>query len=189
MEKIINPEMQHLAENIFLNLNYADLKKCQLMNQSTSQILDNPMYWMMNLAQAGLSKIDQTDWIKAIRSETNSEKKKHIATYLRWNLKKKNFLNLPCYTKPAVQNHFRKKIQKICVQSRPTNEHTKIVKILAPLMNNPNAPNDDGETPIDWAAENGHTEIVKILAGFTDNPKAHMVSTDRKRLIEFIDSL
>ena len=39
------------------------------------------------------------------------------------------------------------------------------------------------------AAENGHTEIVKILASFTDNPKAHMVSTERKEMIKFIDSL
>ena len=37
MEKIINnPGLQHLAENVFLNLNYADLKKCQLINQAAS---------------------------------------------------------------------------------------------------------------------------------------------------------
>ena len=114
MEKVINnPGLQHLAENIFLNLNYADLKKCQLINQSASQILDNPIFWNKELIRKGLSKENQKDWIKAIQSVMNSEKKKHIAAYLKWNLKKKNLFNFPCYTKPAVQEDFRMKIQKI----------------------------------------------------------------------------
>ena len=50
--------------------------------------------------------------------------------------------------------------------------HTEIVKILAPLTDNPNASSNNGETPIYWAACNGHTEIVKILAPLTDNPNA-----------------
>ena len=37
---------------------------------------------------------------------------------------------------------------------------SEIVKILAPLTNNPNAPDEYGKTPIYWAARNGHTEIV-----------------------------
>ena len=56
-----------LAENIFLNLNYPDLKKCQLINQSTSQILDNPMFWIRILIENGLSKENQKeieDWIR-----------------------------------------------------------------------------------------------------------------------------
>ena len=50
------------------------------------------------------------------------------------------------------------------------NGHTEIVKILAPLTDNPNAPNNNGETPIHEAAYIGHAEIVKILAPLTDNP-------------------
>ena len=47
MEKILNnPGFQHLAENIFLNLSSTDLKKCQLINQSASQLLENPMFWI-----------------------------------------------------------------------------------------------------------------------------------------------
>ena len=41
---------------------------------------------------------------------------------------------------------------------------------MAPLTDNPNAPDNCGETPIYVATINGHTEIVKILASFTDNP-------------------
>ena len=47
-----------------------------------------------------------------------------------------------------------------------------MVKILAPLTDNPNAPNQYGSTPILWAARNGHAEIVKILVPLTENPNA-----------------
>ena len=50
--------------------------------------------------------------------------------------------------------------------------HREIVKILAPLTANPNAPNNNGYTPIGAAVLFGHTEIVKILAPLTDNPNA-----------------
>ena len=43
---------------------------------------------------------------------------------------------------------------------------------MAPLTDNPNAPDRNGMTPIFEAAQNGHTEIVKILAPLTDNPNA-----------------
>ena len=45
-----------------------------------------------------------------------------------------------------------------------SNGHTDIVKALAPLTDNPNAPNADGRTPILTTAFKGHTEIVKTLA-------------------------
>ena len=40
------------------------------------------------------------------------------------------------------------------------------------MTDNPNAPNEFGNTPIYEAALNGHTEIIKILAPLTDNPNA-----------------
>ena len=48
--------------------------------------------------------------------------------------------------------------------------HTKIVKILAPVIDHPNAPDKDGITPIHAAALLGHTEIIKFLAPLTNNP-------------------
>ena len=50
--------------------------------------------------------------------------------------------------------------------------HIEIVKILAPLTVNPNAPENDGDTPIHLAARLGHTEIVKFLVPLTDNPNS-----------------
>ena len=114
MENIINnPGLQHLAENIFLNLSYADLKKCHHINQSSSQILDNPIFWINELFQKGLSKENHKAWMEAIQSaETISTKKKHIAAYLKWNLKIKKAFDLPC--KLEVQKEFRQKLWNIC---------------------------------------------------------------------------
>ena len=57
-----------------------------------------------------------------------------------------------------------------------SDEDTEIVKILAPLTDNLNVPDEDEykstRTPIHWATENGLIEIVKILAPLTDNPNA-----------------
>ena len=40
------------------------------------------------------------------------------------------------------------------------------------LYEKPDAPDEDGNTPIYWAAFKGHTDIVKILAPLIDNPNA-----------------
>ena len=50
------------------------------------------------------------------------------------------------------------------------NGHTEIVKILAPLTDNPNAPDKYGCTPMKWAK--GKTEIIKILTSLTEHPDA-----------------
>ena len=48
----------------------------------------------------------------------------------------------------------------------------EIVKVLVPLTNNPNVPNNNGDTAINAAAFHGQAEIVKILTPLTDNPNA-----------------
>ena len=159
MEKIINPGLQHLAENIFLNLNSEDLKACQLINQSTNQILEhNPMFWIKKCIQKGISKENKEDWIKGVQSEMNSGREKPIALYLKRNFMNKVLVDLPQYTNVVVQDDFMEKIHQAAYKG-----HTKIVKILAPLADNPNAQNKNGETPIDCAARNGYAEIVSIL--------------------------
>ena len=140
-------------------------------------VVDLPNLWFKKFRS--LSQKDQKDWIKVITSEKNSEKEKSIFSYLLLNLKKEALEDLPCYTSPDVQDDFRKKIYTAvnCAGVTPIYlaafyGYTDIVKILAPLTDNPNAPNNFGVTPIHLAAFNGHTEIIKILAPLTDNPNA-----------------
>ena len=46
------------------------------------------------------------------------------------------------------------------------------MKLLVNLTKNPNAPNNDGITPIFIAAQNNHIEMVKLLMKSTENPNA-----------------
>ena len=87
-------------------------------------------------------------------------------------MKKNALVDLQCYSATEVQDYFRNRIWKSCTKEKSSSKSTKVVKILAPLTYNPNAPDKDGVTPIHWAAREGYTEIVKILAHLTDNPNA-----------------
>ena len=116
LEKIFNnPGLQHLAENIFDNLNVEDLEVCQGINQSSKRILDYQMDKPMFLLRKfrSLSKKNQKDWIKVIESVKKSKKEKAISAYLQWNLKKTT-VDLPCYSSPAVQDDFKKRIREYC---------------------------------------------------------------------------
>ena len=180
LEKIFNnPGLHHLAEKIVNNLNYEDWEMVEKINQSSKQIVEyqksKPMFVLKKFI--GLSEENQKNWIKVIESEKNSGKKKAISAYLLWKLKKnvtcackkESLLDLPCYTSPVIKEDFMKKIWECCKKKETSDEDTEIVKILAPLMDNPNPPDKDGQTPIMFAAWYGHTEIVKILAPLTEN--------------------
>ena len=163
MEKIIrNPGLQHLAENVFWNLDVEHLKMCAQINQSCKLILQNPFFCLRKFEH--LSRENQKDWIKVIHSVKNSDKGVAIISYLRWNLKKEASIDLPCYTRSEVQDDLRKKIYEISVRKGGSDEDLEIVKIIAPLTDNPNAPDEYGNTPIFWSTFNGHKEIAKILA-------------------------
>ena len=173
LENLINnPGFLHLAKGIFYELDIDSLEVCQNINQASKQILVNPFFWLGKFVRGGgLSKKNQDEWTKAIQSvKKNSEMEKQIVLYLKWTLRSKGgLIDLPCYTNPEVQDDFQKQIWKAVHLS---DENIEIVTILAPLTNNPNAPNACGHTPICCAAFYGHTEIVKILAQFSNNPNA-----------------
>ena len=165
-----NPGLQHLAKEIFLNINSVNsLQACQEINQFSKQIFENPLFWLKKFVQRGLSKKNQEDWMKVIQSAKNSDKEKHLLLFFKWTFQTKRMVDLPCYTSPIVQDDFQKKIYMAAKEG-----NIEIVKILAPLTDNPNAAPvwNDGQTPIYWAAVRGHTEIVKILAPLTDNPNS-----------------
>ena len=175
---INNPGLHHVAEEIFWNLNFKALENCQQINQSSNEILKNPLFWMKKLVRrGGISKENEEEWMKALKLAKNSNKEEHVVLYLKWKLKNKKVVDLPCFTNPTVQDDFKEQIWKSCrckpnISSSTLKKHFEIIKILAPLTENSNAPNEQGQTPIHWAAYQGYTEIVKILAPLTDNPNA-----------------
>ena len=57
MDKLINnPVLQHISENIFLNLDNKDIMNCQKVNQSCQQILTTQEMEQENIVQ-GKSKL------------------------------------------------------------------------------------------------------------------------------------
>ena len=163
MEKIVNtPGLQHLAEKVFWDMDVEDLKICAQINQSCKLILQYPIFCLRKFK--GFSNENHKEWIKVIQSVKNFDKGIAIISYLQWNFKKQALMDLPCYSSPVIQYDFRKKIRRSTCH--------KIIQILAPLTDKPNAPDENGFTPIHEAARNGHVEIVKILASLTDNPNA-----------------
>ena len=172
MEKIINNTgLQHILEKVFWDLDVEDLKICGQINQACKQILENPMFWLKKFRS--LSKDNLKDWLQVIKLAKNTDKEKAIICYLQWNLKKE-VLDVPCYSSPTVQDEFKEKIKARITRSNffkaevVSDEDIEIVKILAPLTDNLNAPDEYGRTPIQMAAIRGHTEIVRILAPFVN---------------------
>ena len=146
-EKILNnPGLHHLAENIFENLNNDDLVVCLRINQSSKKLIEyqkeKPMLLLKKFRH--LSRKNQKNWTKEIQSMNKCAKLKAIVSYLNWKLKEDGLIDLPCYTKPAVQDEFKKKMIEICDKVEVSHEDMNIVKILAQLTENPNVPDEDG---------------------------------------------
>ena len=171
----ISKESQTNWIHIIQSVKNSDYKKLMISylewNLKTEvELADLPSFWFNKFRS--LPKENQKDWIEVIDSQNNSVKEEAIMSYLQWKLKKEDLVDLPCYTTPTIQDDFRKKIFEISKKLELSVEDTKIIKIIAPLMDNPNSPNASGSTPILFSALNGHTEIVKILAPLTSNPNA-----------------
>ena len=109
MEKIINNSgLQHLAENIFLNLNYEALQECSNVNSSCKEILENPLFWLKLFIRRGLSKKNQKDWICAIQLVKNTDLEKNISSYLKRSSKNQRVVDIPCYINEDTIRKFRK---------------------------------------------------------------------------------
>ena len=121
-EKILsNPGLQHLAEDVFWNLDYEDLQVCRGINQSAKRILDNqnqfprsePLFLLKKFVRrGGISKEIQNDWTKYIQSTSQ-----RISDFTLRFLKQKwkNGDDIPCYTSPIDQDHSQKKRYR-CLQ-------------------------------------------------------------------------
>ena len=221
MEVILsNPGFQHIAENVFLNLNYEKLETCRLVNVFCKDILDNPMFWLKKFIRRGLSKKNQIDWMAAIQITPHWNLETSILNYLKQSSKNERVIDIPCHINEETLSEYSEKIIKLKekdedlifeqlddeIRSGNDNvarfqilalfmdnykvfpedgiypileaanrkfENPQIMKILAPLTKNLNAPEEEtGHTPIHWAVLWEHKEIVKILAPLTDNPNA-----------------
>ena len=120
MENIIkNPGLQIIMENIFHNLDLEKLEICRFINDSSKQMLDDPMFWLREFIQRGISKENQNSWIKAIQITKGTELEKHVLSYLKRSRKKKSVVDLHCFKNEDflekienIQEEYLKKAEK-----------------------------------------------------------------------------
>ena len=184
LEKFINiPGLQHLAENIFLNLKYRDLEACRLVKASFQLILDqlmeNPLFWLERFLLGEMSRKNHMDWLEIIQMTRGTNVGETILLYLKLYGKNERVIDfdVPCYLMKENLEKYSEIIIK--VKDRNISKHSlgqayyqdEIVKI--PLEENvipmEFIPYGDEMSLIEWASLYGHTEIVQLLAPFTDN--------------------
>ena len=182
MDQIIkSPGLQHVIENIFLNLDFKDLLACQFINKTCKQILANPMFWLKKWRfYRGLSKKNQEDWIKAIQMTKGTSFEKNVLLYIKRVIKTGHFVDVPCYIdKTDVLEKSRGltfskvlyEVLLLLVEENPIHEDNYgSLQLLAPLVENPNRDGDEILTPIYGAALFGDIDIIKILAAIIENP-------------------
>ena len=114
MENIIkNPGLKHIAENVFLNLNYEKLETCRLVNEFCKEILDNPMFWLKKFIQRGLSKKNQSDWMAAIQITPYLNLETNILYYLKQSSKNERVIDIPCHINEETLNEYSEKIMEL----------------------------------------------------------------------------
>ena len=145
------PGLIQIAEQIFSNLAINDLFQCQKVNEYWASILRNPWFWYKRMAQKNiLTEMQQKEWSNFCDKLNNLDLTKEMTIGL-------NFIYERLEDSVTLNEVY---------QSALSSAYVEAVEIMAPLFDNPNAPDENGRTPIYWAELSGHTEIVKILTHF-----------------------
>ena len=108
LEEIINsPGLQHIAEEMFLNLDFKDIMACTQINKSCKEIVENPIFWLKKWRlQRGLSKKNHEDWIKAVQITKNTTLNKNVQAYVEKIIEIGHFVDVPCYIDSKVVSEF-----------------------------------------------------------------------------------
>ena len=98
-----SPGLRHLAEKIFVALDYQVLESCGKINKTFQKILDDPMFWLKRFVRKGLSKKNQIDWTEAIQmtrdGRADPDLEKNILLYLKGYSRNERVVDfdVPCY--------------------------------------------------------------------------------------------
>ena len=176
MESVIqNPGLQHIAEMILLNLDFEDLKRCQLLNKFFKDVLESPMFWLRKWrTQRGLSKENNDDWVKAIQLTKNTNLEINLKLYLEKVIKNGHVVDVPCF----IDANAVEKSNEFTFERAFEEKELGILQILASMENNPKYAGVKHESYfkrhfIGIAVIGGHLNIVKILAPITKHPNSY----------------
>ena len=190
---INTPGLQHLAENILVNLKYQDLKFCGLLDSSflysVDQLMENPLFLLRKFVLGGMSKKNETDWTKIIQMTRGTNVAEIILLYFKRYLQNEKMVDfdMPCHIKKDNLKNDSEIIMKekdgnlSIVSSIDYNHYYSNYEIVKVLEANENVGIWENEfSPIwekfkelgtiTWVANIGHTEIVQVVTPLTDNP-------------------
>ena len=194
MENVIqNPGLQHISELILFNLDFEDLQKCQLLNKSFKDILEDPIFWLRKWrTQRGLSKENYDDWVKAIKLTKNTNVEANMKLYLEKVVKNGHVLDISCFidseaveksNEYTFERAFEEKklgILQILAIKNPNSfdvtilwitlaaeENVDILKFFVTFTNDPNIQDNIRRSLIMAAAIHGQIDVLKILAPLT----------------------
>ena len=172
---VINPGLQHIIEMIFFNLDYKDLKKCNLINAAIKKILINPMFWLKKWRfNKGLSTKNQSDWIKALQMTKNTNFEKNVILYIKKVIKLGHYVDIPCY----INNDALMKVNEISFEEALEKKDAGVLQILAPMSGIVNAPNATIQHILRFSIMKMikkfkmHIDLIKVLAPMMKNPNA-----------------
>ena len=182
MDKIINnPGLQHITEDILLNLDFKKLQVCVFVNKNFEEILQNPIFWLKKWRLKGLSKENHAEWVKAIQLSKNKNLETNILAYIKKIIEIGHFVDVPCFIdKKVVENvpnniaYYDFKFAQVFYHWPKSNIDYKIgiLQLLAPLTEDPNTIKIKKCPQIHVAIENENVEIVRILAPISKTPNS-----------------
>ena len=177
------PGLLHIAEKIFSNLDRKSIWQCQKVNDYWWNILMNPWFWFNRMKPKNkLSKEHRLEWMEFFEKLSKLIFTKEMMPPLNYIYAQFED-SVPLYGTYWFAIKHKNEKQRRYLESLNISEFylessgwisasSEIVRIMAPLIENPNALSKDGYTPICWAVQTGNTEIVNILAPLLANPNA-----------------
>ena len=143
--------LQHISEEIFLNLDHTHLVKCKNVNKFWKSSID--YIWLRKCLRKGLlTKKLQLIWTKLIQLKS---------PYV-WD---KTMFYLREMHEKELANHTP-------IQMALYYLDLEMIRFAAPLLDNPNESFPVGWTPIQVAAKRKYKQILKIIAPLAGNPYA-----------------
>ena len=80
-----NPGLQHVAEEILLNLKIVTLDKCLKVNESWKNIINTPSFWLRKCLRDGKLMKSKSAWEKVIQVMSHTNRKK-ISFFIIWKI-------------------------------------------------------------------------------------------------------
>ena len=156
-----NTGLQHIAENIFLNLGYSDLVNCAEVSKNWKKIMEIPTIWFQKCQQSP-KFFNRLAWKKLIQLTNRSDYLKEELTshlrYLSLNLSYAKFMAEEefCPIFWLIRNCGRgPSLDSVCAN---------YIKTLAPLIEKNKSDGEILYRSIYKAAEKGFINIIKVLA-------------------------